>query len=178
MIARTAIMVADGQAGVSLRPSSNVAVLVESPEHGRALGGLLKGWPLLERRRDRLGKAHDESEFPARSIVTYARARQLGVLDVDVVIRADGGGWPLPLIGFPRLADAIGTDVTLVDFADNGDARLASDAQARLSDYRGRGWKVAPFPVSGATRNGSEGLGRTDNQARSTMIEANRQNAR
>jgi hypothetical protein len=128
-------------------------VLVESPEHGRALARLLEGWPLLERCPERPGKTHDDSEFPARSIVTYARARQLGNLDVDVLVRADGGGWPLPSIGFPRLADAIRADVTLVDFDDNGDARLSSDAQARLADYRGRGWKVAPFPVRAASEN-------------------------
>jgi hypothetical protein len=100
-----------------------VAVLVESPEHGHALAGLLEDWPLLERRPDRRGKTRDDSEFPARSIVTYARARQLGNLDVDVLVRADGGGWPLPSIGFPRLADAIGADVTLFDFDDNRASR-------------------------------------------------------
>jgi hypothetical protein len=151
MIARAAIMVSECHAGASIRPGSNVAVLVESPEHGRALAGLLEGWPLLERRQGPRGKTHDDSEFPARSIVTYARARQLGNLDLDVLVRADGGGWPLPSIGFPRLADAISADVTFVDFDDNGDARLTSDTQNRLADYRSRGWKFAPFPVGAAS---------------------------
>jgi hypothetical protein len=152
-IARTAIMVADGRAGPTIRPGSNVTVLVESPEHGRALARLLEGWPLLERRPKRPGKTHDDSEFPARSIVTYVRARQLGILDVDLLVRADGGGWLLPSIGFPLLADAIRADVTLVDFDDTGDARLTSDTQNRLADYRGRGWKVAPFPVRAASES-------------------------
>jgi hypothetical protein len=151
VIARAAIMVADGQASPSIRPGANVAVLVESPEHGRALAGFLEGWPLRERRPERWGKTRDDSEIPARSIVTYARARQLGILDVDVLVRADGGGWPLPSIGFPRLADGIGADVILVDLDDNGDARQASDTRNRLADYRGRGWKVASFPVRAAS---------------------------
>jgi hypothetical protein len=70
-----------------------------------------------------------------------------------MLVRADGGGWPLPSIGFPRLTAVIRADVTLVDFDDNGDARLARDAQNRLSDDRGRGWKVAPFPVQDAPEN-------------------------
>jgi hypothetical protein len=153
VIARTATLLGRQSGGFLPRPVSTVAVLVESPEHGRTLAGLLEGWPLLERRPERPGTTHDDSEFPARSIVTYARARQLGKLDVDVLVRADGGGWPLPAIGFPRLADSITSDITLVDFDDNGDARLARDAQNRLSDYRGRGRKVAPFSVQDASEN-------------------------
>ena len=80
------------------------------------------------------------------------------IVDVDVLVRADGGGWPLPSIGFPRLADSISADVTLVKFDDNGDARLARDAQNRLADYRGRGWKVAPFPVQAASENDFDDL--------------------
>jgi hypothetical protein len=113
-IARAATLCARESTGFLPRPASTVAVLVESPEHGRALARLLEGWPLLERRPERPGKTHDDSEIPSRSIITYARARQLGNLDVDVLVRADGGGWPLPSIGFPRLTDAIRADVTFV----------------------------------------------------------------
>jgi hypothetical protein len=150
VIARTATQLANESKRLAAK---RVAVLVESPEHGRALARLLNGWPLLDRRPERRDGPRDDGELPARSIVTYARARQLGILDVDVLVRADGGGWPLPSIGFPRLTDAIRADVTLVDFDDNGDARLTSDTQNRLSDYRGRGWKVAPFPVRAASEN-------------------------
>jgi hypothetical protein len=153
MIARAAIMVAECHAGPSIRPGTNVTVLVESPEHGRTLAGLLEGWPLLERRPERPGKTHYDSEIPARSIVTYARARQLGKLDADVLVRADGGGWPLPSIGFPRRADALCAQVALVDFEDSDDATLARDARNRLADYHGRGWKVGPFPIRAASEN-------------------------
>jgi hypothetical protein len=67
-----------------------------------------------------------------------------------VLVRADGGGWPLPSIGFRSKADALCAQVTLVDI---DDARLTSDTQNRLADYRGRGWKVAPFPVQAASEN-------------------------
>jgi hypothetical protein len=150
VIARTATQLANESKRLAAK---RVAVLVESPEHGRALARLLNGWPLLDRRPERRDGPRDDGELPARSIVTYVRARQLGILDVDVLVRADGGGWPLPSIGFPLLADAISADVTLVDFDDNGDARLTSDTQSRLADYRGRGWKVAPFPVYAAAEN-------------------------
>jgi hypothetical protein len=165
VIARTATLLARESGGLLPRRASTVAVLVESPEHGRALAGLLEGWPLLERRPERPGKTHDDGEFPARSIVTYVRARQLGILHVDVLVRADGGGWLLPSIGFPLLADAISADVTLVDFDDNGDARLARDTQNRLEDYRGRGWKVAPFPVQDAPENDFDDLKQRPDEA-------------
>jgi hypothetical protein len=145
-IARIAALLADGHADPAFRADPKVAVLVESPEHGRALAKLLEGWPLLKRCPERPGTTHEDSELPARSIITYLRARQLGIGDVAVLIRADGGGWPLPSIGFPRLADSPSTAVTLVDFEDRGDSRLASDTHRRLSEYRGRGWQIAPFP--------------------------------
>jgi hypothetical protein len=156
-IARAAIKVAEGLGTPRCHLSPRVAVLVESPEHGRALAELLEGWPLLKRCPERPGTTHEDSVLPVRSIITYLRARQLGIGDVAVLIRADGGGWPLPSIGFPRLANSTSTAVTLVDFEDRGDTRLASDTHRRLSDYRGRGWQIAPFLVQPATENDFDG---------------------
>jgi hypothetical protein len=120
------------------RAGGRVAILVESPEHGRALALLLPNWSLLERvppRPPSFAAADDEPELPQRSIVTLARAAQLDDLDVDVLIRADGNPWPIALRGFPPQAGPEARRVFLIDFADAADEVAREHSCRRLAAY-------------------------------------------
>jgi hypothetical protein len=121
------------------RAGGRVAILVESPEHGRALALLLPNWSLLERvpvRPPSFEGAGDEAELPQRSLVTLARAAQLNELDIDVLIRADGNPWPLALRGFPPQAGPEARRVFLIDFADAAaDEVVREHSHRRLAAY-------------------------------------------
>jgi hypothetical protein len=154
-IAKIARAMADGQVedvwpyGLLLNPGAleararaggRVAILVESPEHGRALARLLHNWSLLERVPPRpltLAGADDDPELPPRSIVTLARAAQLNELDVEVLIRADGNPWPLALRGFPPQAGPEARRVFVIDFADAADELAREYSRRRQAAYGG-----------------------------------------
>lgn len=146
-----------GKGGRSRHRRPRVAILVESPEHGRALQRLLPTWPLLKDRKNReVGfssisrrDSHDLDEgLPGLAIVTMMHAQDIDQFDVDVLIRADGNGWPLKLPGFPpRLEACEDRGATLIDFGDESDAASAEATRARLEGYRSKGWTVyAPDP--------------------------------
>jgi hypothetical protein len=116
-----------------------VAVLVESPEHGRALALRLPGWDL----RTGPGGADNNSVLPTdRAILTLVHAHRLDWLDVDVLVRADGTPWPLELPGFPPRTKGRARRVLLVDFADESDEVAAAATQDRLRAYERRGWPI------------------------------------
>jgi hypothetical protein len=138
--------IADGQ-------TQRVAVLVESPEHARALADLLPGWRVLDARHDRHAysvsdnrkglAAKHKFENADGAIVTLVRAHEIKELDVDVVIRGDANSWPLDLPCFPPLArrgDA--RQALLVDLGDEGDDTAIAATRTRLDDYEARGWVV------------------------------------
>ena len=119
-----------------------VAVLVESPEHGRELAMRVSGWPLRDGRRGEGRPGDDDADdLPDRSIVTLLYADRLAKLDVDVLIRADGSSSPLALPGFPpREHGRQGRPVLLVDLGDDGDVETEAATRRRLEDYQRRGW--------------------------------------
>lgn len=132
-----------------------VAVLVESMEHAAELARLLPEWHVLHAAAEASGSVIDTGEgtaprdtgapaelLPARSILTLTRASRLKLVDVDVLIRADGAAGPLCLPGFPPRAEAV-TDrrVLLLDFTDDLGA-AGSATGSRLRDYEARGWRI------------------------------------
>jgi hypothetical protein len=118
-----------------------VAVLVESPEHGRALKTkLLPDWRLLTG----VAAAEDRTAPLDRAIVTLVHAASLEQCDVDVLVRADAGTCSLERIkGFPRRASRE-TDrvVLLVDLGDDVDAVATATTRCRLRDYDRCGWQI------------------------------------
>lgn len=119
----------------------SVAVLVESPEHARELARRLPGWPVWAG-----GTEPDAEGGPdtGPSIMTLVHARRLKRLDIDILVRADGGAGALDLRGFPpRHRDIEGGQVILVDFADDFDPEAREATLGRLRGYEGRRWSVA-----------------------------------
>ena len=118
-----------------------VAIIVESPEHGRTLAALLPGWRLLCDPESRAG--HRESAGEERrsrklsetasldkSIITMARASHLHSINTDVLIRGDGMPWTmeLPLSAGVRNEE----DLTLIDLHDEFDAIASASTKDRL----------------------------------------------
>jgi hypothetical protein len=119
-----------------------VAIVVESPEHGRELARRLPDWSLVDATRPPtsglLANCDNDEDLPRKSILTMLGARRLDQLEVDVLVRGEGSPWPLELAWFPpRAGHAGAARVLLVDFDDGDDA-----ARRRLVDYEGRGWTV------------------------------------
>jgi len=108
---------ASAVAGPSPRPR-RVAVLVESPDHGRELLGRLHGWHLLaDRWRPRV-----PGQVANRSVITLVHAGTSPEIDVDVLIRAtpgDGPRWPR---GFPPTS-AAEVGAAIIDVLAPGDRR-------------------------------------------------------
>jgi hypothetical protein len=118
-----------------------VAVLVESPEHGGELARLLPGWDL---RSGRPGESSGEAAAPDRSILTLVHAHHRDRLDVDVLVRADGGAGALDLPGFPAARrEAPGRRVVVVDLGDDFDGAAEAATRCRLRAYEELGWRVA-----------------------------------
>jgi hypothetical protein len=140
----------DDEPVARLRSDRRVAVLVESAEHGRALGRLLPGWSLL-----RAGEGRVERPAPAGAdllIATAMFARESGGLGAEVVIRADGMPWSLD-VGLPagRPGGAGERPVLLVDLADHQDRAARDATRRRWLDYCDRGWMTAGAPCPAPT---------------------------
>jgi hypothetical protein len=117
-----------------------VAILVESPEHGRELARRLTEWPLLVGQRSYEDR---DDRLPTQSIITLVNADGLARRHIDVLVRADGTSGPLDLPGFPpRARGRQGRPVVLVDFGDEDDAIAVAATRRRLQDYQARGWEV------------------------------------
>jgi hypothetical protein len=148
-----------------------VAILVESPEHGRQLSKLLPGWS-LRTVVESAQNGRDAGPVLDRTIVTLVRAHSLGQLDVDVLIRADGSSGPLDLPGFPpRRSGSPGRPALLLDLGDDFDPEAEAATRARLRDYADRGWEVraaarwdaiepAPAPRKPRARRGRKRRGK------------------
>jgi hypothetical protein len=123
--------------GENFRP--RVAVLVESPEHGRILRRLLPGWPLVT-------AGSPDTALQTNVIVTLVAAAKRQSLDADVLVRADGGPGPLGLNSFPPRRVFPGSTVLVVDFADDFDALARRNTGSRVEWYESNGWLVAGRP--------------------------------
>jgi hypothetical protein len=135
------------------RPA-RVAILAESPEHGRLLVGLLDNWHLLHQGISGVwpgsgGQTPDREDANQagvdRAVVTWKGARCLDTFDVDVLIRVDGTPWPLNVPAFPPAGSA--ELVYLVDFSDFDDVLAIYSNEWRLRDYVDRGWLTTRVPA-------------------------------
>ena len=130
-----------------------VAIVVESPEHGRALLECLPGWRLLD------GAVQDDDQDAVDDmdhvIVTLVRAARLRQIDCDVLIWAVGGRSGINLRGFPpRSKDDHRHEVLLVDVADDFDDMAIEEAGSRRRYYQDHGWQLDGLnPTSRVTRD-------------------------
>jgi hypothetical protein len=124
------------------RPPS-VTVLVECAEHGRRLLARLPGWRLEAALPDGAcpgGRGAGGWKRPLDgAVLTQTAAARLRAVVTDVLVRAEGGPWPLALPGLRRPG---GGEVLLIDALDDGDAPAAAATRARLRDYAARVWAV------------------------------------
>lgn len=114
--------------------SPRIVVLVETPEHGRGLRCLLPGWPLVI-------AGMLDTALPTSAIVTLAATAERLSVDADVLVRADGGHGSIPAAFPPRRAFP-GSEVVLVDLADDADAVARRATATRVAAYDARGWEV------------------------------------
>jgi hypothetical protein len=131
-----------------------VTVLVEGPEHGRALRKLLPGWPLLAQLPGALPKRAAGSPGTG-TITTMMHADKHGV-GGTVLIRADGGG-PMAIRGFPPTRDQVTGTRFLIDICDDFDNQTIRDGQARQQAYRRLGWTVAGETARNTRNAGTSG---------------------
>jgi hypothetical protein len=127
------------------RGPRRTVVLVEGTEHGRQLAPFLPSWKLLHLGNHSPGSAVGEAgdkAIPERCILTSSLAARLPDLDVDVLVRADGGDGPLELSWFPPLAGCRRREVVLLDLADDDDRHADRATRRRVADYQSRGWRV------------------------------------
>jgi hypothetical protein len=130
-----------------------VAVLVESPQHGRELLRRLPGWKLTDavpvKGTATQGRFDPFPEWPCdQTIITHVAAANMEQdeeIDVDILVRADGSEHPLGTTKFPpRRVD--GQQVLLIDVADDFDDEARAATRRRLSHYVERGWPSGPLP--------------------------------
>jgi len=129
-------------------PPRRVTVLVEAPEHGRELLGLLPGWRLSTANEE---PPEQQDRFD-RTIITTLRACQVGKVETEVLVRADGGEGMQAL---NHLTAHQGHFGILVDFADDFDAAAQRVTRQRARDYRSRGWKEQGTPGWLQSQNGA-----------------------
>jgi hypothetical protein len=141
---RFGVRAGDVPATPGARP--RVAVLVETPEHGRRLLRLLPGWRLLHLAPPTAAgeeQASMDQQQPGRAVVTVVFAATWR-LRADVWVVAAGTAWAARLKGFPPRRRGGGPGhVLLLDFDDSFDARAAADAGRRVREYERRGMAVA-----------------------------------
>lgn len=128
---------------LELAAEIKVVILVESHEHARALARFLPDWPVLSMSTS-ASSSSAQAPAPRYAIVTLTYAMADGI-EADVLIRGDGGTFPMNLPGFPPDAvTARAGRVYLIDFddAEANDPRGANDFAGRVRDYQGRGWML------------------------------------
>ena len=138
-----------------------VAVVVESPEHGRALQRLLPDWQ-MKTRMPAIKDVVSDGGGHIGSIVTLAYAARHGI-DADVVVRCDGGG-AFQIPGFPPERGDAAECRLLVDVTDDFDDRARRDARQRSADYVRRGW-LNPGSLSRGTPGASRRPAPPDEEA-------------
>lgn len=134
---------------------SRVVVLVENVEHALALADRLHGWPIvtgpdvatvgLSRRQvaaleDCRWRGGDQ---PARVVATLAGLDAAGLVEPDVVIRADGGAdVPEALANYCITHNHLARSLLLIDPDDRHHPVLRRWGRRRLNSYLARGWAV------------------------------------
>ncbi len=120
---------------VAKKTAQKVAILVECPLHGRELAKLLPDWALLTLHTT-------EKEAAGGVIVTESYAAK-NALTADILIRANGTGWPMRVKEFPPEHTEGSQEVLLVDFRDGFSTDTARLARQRANQYRRQGMEMA-----------------------------------
>ncbi|MGO9598756.1 MAG: hypothetical protein ACLP7Q_12275 [Isosphaeraceae bacterium] len=149
---------ANGEA-ILVKHASRVAILVESPEHARAIGARLPGWHLV------IGQSESSVERPQltesspnhaeptshirpdRMIITRVGASWFPMSTLDVLIRADGLPWPMEvpdLLAGTR--DGKPSQLLVIDLRDEFDEIALQATRRRIADYQRRRWEVLGGP--------------------------------
>jgi len=118
-----------------------VAIVVESPEHGRVVVDRLPGWQLLDGVVQRTDKG--AGDVLDRVVITLVRLSQLRQIDCDVLVWAVGGRSCVDMKGFPpRSKDGRHREILIVDVTDDFDDMAVDEAADRQQWYHDRGWRV------------------------------------
>lgn len=120
--------------GLAAVAAPRVAILVESPEHGRLLRRLMPNWPLVT-------AGMPDIPLPVNVIITLSAAARMKTFDAGVLMRADGAAGPMGVSGFPSKATA-GSTAVVIDLADDFDSVARENTAARIDWYERRGWVV------------------------------------
>jgi hypothetical protein len=122
---------------------NKVAVLAESPEHGRELLSLMPGWWMLDMVGDGGCKSdQDDGNDRLPAVVTAVYAAKKGTR-ADIVIRATGTEWALRMKGFPRKENKhTPGELLVIDFQDDFDTGASNDARRRVQEYQRQGMEV------------------------------------
>lgn len=113
-----------------------VAVVVESSAHGRELQSHLPGWEIVASGTDRETFGIEADGH----IVTLRAAQAVGLTTEAVVYAAGTGSRWIGACGGRGWHE--GSLQLVVDVADDFDEQARADVNARVDDYRSRGWRL------------------------------------
>lgn len=139
------LLLTENQFPVPNHQFMTVALLVESPEHGRELAQRLPEWwfrHCVENQVDpHQGKVRRNMQL--RTIDTLFFAHGCSIYDPDILIVA-GSNWAPVLSSYSGCAHQRRRIV--IDLADDCDERAQQETRRRLNAYRFRGWNVLAAP--------------------------------
>lgn len=132
--------------------SPNTVILVESPEHARALKKMLRDWPVLNSVDNAGARAQqaDTPLMPQQAIVTWTRACRDG-LAADVLIRADGSAAGHHDAFGPHIA-LNNRPMTIFDVHDDFDDEAKQNTARRNHEYKAREYKTEAEAIPAATK--------------------------
>ena len=125
---------------VAKKTVRKVAILVECPLHGRELAKFLPDWAILTLHTT-------EKETTEGVIVTESYAAK-NTLNTDILVRANGTGWPMRVKEFPP-PHTEGSPEVLVDFRDGFSTDTARLARQRENQYRRQGMEMVKEDTAG-----------------------------
>jgi hypothetical protein len=122
---------------------TRIVILVEVVEHARQLAQLLPAWR-IQSTAEPLAKC-PQLPSPALTITTQVYAHQLGPIEANVVLRADGSqGQCANYLRQPKGCFC----GLLIDLADDFDAEACRAVHCRRGEYRSLGWASSHLPGS------------------------------
>ena len=135
--------------------TARVVVLVESPEHGRALNPLLPAWTLMTApdASDELPESLGADLPQSKTIITLRAVDRLRVFNPHVLIVGSGGE---VLADLNNYSSATPDEPSLiVDLVDRRDGQPDMASQRRFLGYHSLTSCIAGFPVDRANPLGS-----------------------
>jgi hypothetical protein len=122
-----------------------VAIVIESPEHGRELVQGLPGWR-LDLASESISPKSDHS-LKQNTILTLSRALKSKVVAEIVVYAAGGGKRWIDSVGLTSWF-LTGRQSIVIDVADDCDPQSKRDVLARRADFQRRGWTLLAEPYA------------------------------